>query len=182
LVDLIQIDGESESSSIVAVGCISTAPVFYPAVVAAASSPLNGSSALYSNTQLGVHGFASPNYEMQVNLFDPVSRKCIAVVSATIKFVAELIPPSVVAMIDSSLSSKSKVDLKGVADQASLELSLKGSFLAADTDKSGTVSSKEVLFWIYMFNILIVLTCYFPFIFVTASIGNSKEQWRNIWK
>ena len=147
LVDLIQIDSESESSSIIAVGCISTAPVFYPAVVAAASSPLNGSSALYSNTQLGVHGFASPNYEMQVNLFDPVSRKCIAVVSATIKFVAELIPPSVVAMIDSSLSSKSKADLKGVADQASLELSLKGSFLAADTDKSGTVSSKEVQDW-----------------------------------
>ena len=144
LVDLIQFDSESESSSIIAVGYISTAPVFYPAVIAAASSPLNGSSALISNPELGIHGFASPNYETQVNLFDPSTRKCVAVVSATIKFVAEHIPPSVVTAIDSALVPKSKMDLKGFTDQASLELSLKGTFLAADTDKSGTVSSKEV--------------------------------------
>ena len=145
LVDLIQIDPDTQTGNNVAAGYVSTASVFYPAVRAAASSSLTMLDAKSKQ-----EGFSSPYYETQINLYDSLSRKCIAVVSVNIRFLAEAIPRSTLTTIQNSLAVIAEADAKALAKQANLELALKHAFLSADTDNSGTVSSDEVLKCIFL--------------------------------
>lgn len=137
-IDLLQIETspEEEKSHLVATGYISIASAIFPAVKAASSSSLHASSPSPSAV------FASPSYTFQTNLFDPQTRKCVAVLSGDVKFVLNALSPDVIALIDRALGNA--IEKGNAGHDASLEMSLKQSFIEADADKSGQISSEEV--------------------------------------
>jgi len=133
-------EGDLGVTNRVAVGYISTAAVYFPAVRTAASS------SLYTSMNDSSSGFASPTYSVQVNLMNTQNRKCVAILNVNMKFIVDEIDVSTIEMIEKSIDDGSGGN---ISEPLKMELELKKSFLAADTDKSGQVTSQEVKMWYF---------------------------------
>jgi hypothetical protein len=127
----------------VGVGYIPTAVCYYQALRAAASSPMEAAepaSGAASGTT-GAAKAASPWLSAVVDLFDPKTKLKVAVMHLNVQFLMTGVPDHVLRLLGSTVSKS----LSDPAAKARTELGLKQSFLLADTDKSGAVSSEELL-------------------------------------
>lgn len=135
--------------SCVGIGYISTAALYYQALRAAASTPMkvqsSSSASQAGNTAGGALPStavaASPWLVSKVDIFDPKSKLKVAVISLNIQFVMSGLPDHVVRMLSNTVSKS----IGDASAKARIELGLKQSFVLADVDKSGAVSSAELL-------------------------------------
>jgi Ca2+-binding EF-hand superfamily protein len=153
---LIDLDAKDDGGKgyVLGSGSVRTASLYYQAVRAAASSCLPTKNAQgIANGTVG----ASPPLPSQVDIVDKTLNRTFATVLCSVQFVATSIPPKVLHGIqsvgDNSSNSNSNSNKTAATDividdfgrKSQIELSLKDAFLAADTDKSGSVSSQELL-------------------------------------
>ena len=127
-----------QQQTCVGIGFVSTAMLYFHALRSAASCSLYTNSGDHGNsTNIG----SSPWLISNIEIYDPKTKLKKATITLSIKFILNSFPSHVLQMIDNSIS-------KSFSDSTALvriELGLKQSFVMADVDKSGTVSSEELL-------------------------------------
>ena len=158
LVDLFEtdphyVDGPQTS---IGVGSICTAGLYYQALRTAASAPLHADGSLAA-AAFGM----SPNLAVVIDVVDAASSRRgagtssrgtskRAMVSLIIRFKLESIDPQTLKMVEGSInktppSTGSSSDGSDFFSNVRTELELKQSFMQADADRSGAVSSAELL-------------------------------------
>ena len=135
-----------KQQSCVGVGFVSTAMLYFHALRSTASCSLytdSGSSSnnINNSSRSSSNIGSSPWMISNIDIYDPKTKLKKATITLNIKFILNSLPSHVLQMIDNSIS-------KSISDSTALvriELGLKQSFIMADVDKSGTVSSEELL-------------------------------------
>jgi Ca2+-binding EF-hand superfamily protein len=124
--------------SCVGVGYVPTAVCYYQAMRAAASAPMEARAD--SSSVVGSPA-ASPWLASIVDIFDPSTKLKVAVLHLNIQFVMTGVPEHVLRLLGSTVCRF----LSDPSAKARVELGLKQSFVLADADRSGAVSSEELL-------------------------------------
>jgi hypothetical protein len=124
--------------SCVGVGYVPTAVCYYQAMRAAASAPMEARAD--SSSVVGSPA-ASPWLASIVDIFDPSTKLKVAVLHLNIQFVMTGVPEHVLRLLGSTVCRS----LSDPSAKARVELGLKQSFVLADADRSGAVSSEELL-------------------------------------